>query len=274
MSIFKQSLIFLGFICLLLPFQNCGPARQASSEVSGSSSPLPNSSDYFKTVPNITLEVYYEPGAEPFVGNTGSGRPIWGILKDNLTAIFQYRTSPPIINAPMDLAQMSAIPAQNKTSWLGTEILALNSNYKNLDPSLNDGRFYIYFLNGYYDNGSGPQTSVIGVSLTGTPIIAIFKQVVRASAANPSGLVAKFVEQSTLVHEMGHALGFVNNGVPMATNHQDTAHGSHSTDPNCVMYWQNEGSADLVQFIQKYLATSNFVMWGPNVLQDARGFSQ
>ncbi|MEN0059089.1 MAG: hypothetical protein AAGB31_09655, partial [Bdellovibrio sp.] len=115
---------------------------------------------------------------------------------------------------------------------------------------------------------------VIGVSLTGTPIIAIFKDVVQSTSGNPNGAVPKFVEQSTMVHEMGHALGFVNNGVPMVTSHQDTAHGAHTTNSNCVMYWLNEGTSDLTQFVLHYINSGNTVMWGSQVLQDAQAYSQ
>ncbi|HEY1079471.1 MAG TPA: hypothetical protein VGE46_05215, partial [Bdellovibrio sp.] len=91
---------------------------------------------------------------------------------------------------------------------------------------------------------------------------------------NPNGPIPKYVEQSTLVHEMGHALGFVNNGVTLASAHQDTAHGAHTTNPNCVMYWQNEGASDLASFVQNFITNNTTVMWGAEVLQDARNFSQ
>lgn len=88
------------------------------------------------------------------------------------------------------------------------------------------------------------------------------------------GIVRRFVEQSTIVHELGHALGFVNNGVPMVTNHQDVAHGRHTTDDQCVMYYLNEGTADLIQFFQRFLTSHSLVMWGSAVRADAQAFSR
>ena len=72
---------------------------------------------------------------------------------------------------------------------------------------------------------------------------------------------------------MGHALGFVNNGVTMMVNHQDVAHGAHTIDTNCVMFWQNEGRADLEAFLQQMIATENPLLWGPEVLADAQAYS-
>lgn len=44
----------------------------------------------------------------------------------------------------------------------------------------------------------------------------------------------EFAERALLVHEVGHALGLVNNGVPMVTARE--AEGGHSTHPESVMY--------------------------------------
>ena len=92
---------------------------------------------------------------------------------------------------------------------------------------------------------------MIGFSINDTPIIAVFKDVV-VTSGGPA--VQKFVEQSTLVHEMGHALGFVNNGVPLASSHQDSVHGAHTVNSNCIMYWLNEGASDMAAFVQQFCA--------------------
>ncbi|MNL89156.1 hypothetical protein D3C87_2193110 [compost metagenome] len=59
----------------------------------------------------------------------------------------------------------------------------------------------------------------------------------------------------------------------MAQAHQDSAHGAHTINSQCVMYWMNEGASDLSNFIQHYITSGNTVMWGPEVLNDAQGFS-
>lgn len=226
---------------------------------------------YFQSTARLTIHVAYEPAAEPFVGNRFNGRPLWNILEDNLTAIFQYRTAPPALIVPKTLSSMSTLPVQSRTSWSVNDVLALHAQYGSTSSTASETHFYVYFLDGYYSEGGAPNTGVLGVSFGGTEVVAIFKRVVTSSGG---AAVQRYVEQSTLVHELGHALGFVNNGVPMTTAHQDTAHGSHDTDPDCVMYWQNEGAGDLAQFIGKYLTQDSTVMWGPGVLADARALSR
>lgn len=44
-------------------------------------------------------------------------------------------------------------------------------------------------------------------------------------------------EASVLMHELGHLFGLVNNGVPMATPHEDPDHRHHDVSEDCLMYW-------------------------------------
>lgn len=222
---------------------------------------------YFSKATSVTLEVYYEPGATPFVGTTKFGKPYWGILEDNIKAIFQYRTSAPTLVIPKDLASMTQLSPQNKSTWTVDDVLNLYEKNHQQNSTETAARFYIYFVNGYASDSN----AVIAFSINGTPIIAVFKNVITSSGGE---IVQKYVEQSTIVHELGHAFGLVNNGIPMATPHQDSAHGNHTTNSDCVMYWQNEGKSDLMNFIVKYMSTGNNVMWGAEVLEDVRTFSK
>jgi len=129
--------------------------------------------------------------------------------------------------------------------------------------------FEVYFLNGYAAEGAG----IIGFHINGTKIIAIFKDVVRSTGNNePLQAVPKYVEQSTLVHEMGHALGLVNNGVPMLENHQDKEHGAHCSASKCVMFWANEGTSSLINFAREAALNMSIVMFDDKCLKDARSF--
>lgn len=254
---------------LMVSFTNCGTVVGESTNRSA------QSATYFQTTRSVTAHVLYEPVAAPFVGNrTLSQQSLWAITEENLTAIFQYRSSPPAVVVPRTLAEMTALPAQGRTAWTANDVLALHERYARGRSSSLESHFHVYFLDGYYSENAGINTGVLGVSFGGTEVIAIFKRVITSSDSRPT--VQKYVEQSTLIHELGHALGFVNDGVPMTTPHQDVAHGHHDSDPNCVMYWQNEGASDMVRFIvSRYLSQdSNMVMWGSAVLQDARAMSR
>jgi hypothetical protein len=75
-----------------------------------------------------------------------------------------------------------------------------------------------------------------------------------------------------LVHELAHSVGFVNNGVTLRSAHHDTNHGAHCSNPNCVMYYLNEGSTDLSSFIDKFKDSQNAVMFDDACLYDAKSF--
>lgn len=238
-----------------------------------SSNDDPSSADinaFYSTMTNLTVQVAYEPDAEPYIGTTGTGMNYWDFLEANLQALFEGRPVDVFTDVPKTLEEMEAIPAQGKTEWTVDEILALADLYRAIPPSDIVGVFFVVFLNGYLVEDGVPNQNVIGVSISGTTVIAIFKDVVKSTGS--TGPVPKFVEQSTLIHEMGHALGLVNNGVPMVTPHQDTDHGAHCNNPDCVMYWANEGVADLRDFVQNFILTGSTVMIGDECLTDTRSY--
>lgn len=45
------------------------------------------------------------------------------------------------------------------------------------------------------------------------------------------------LERATLLHEVGHAIGLVNAGLPMQRPHEDAQHDAHSSSADSVMYW-------------------------------------
>lgn len=269
-SALRQYSVLAGLLACLFLFENCTIGSLQTPRLYAQA----NSSNYFSAATDVTVEVYYEAGAEPYTGTAPQGMPYWGILGENIESIFQYRSTFVNINVPTTLSQMMNIPAQVKSSWSSQDIIALHQRHHLQTPTNSHARFYVYFVRGYYAVNGVNQTNVLGVSIGGTPVIAIFKDVIQSSGISAGSPVAKFVEQSTLIHEVGHALGFVNNGVPMATPHQDHAHGAHTTDSNCVMYWQNENVNNTSVFIQKFLTSSSVIMWGPKVLADAQNFSR
>jgi len=77
------------------------------------------------------------------------------------------------------------------------------------------------------------------LSYSGTSFCLFKDSVQSASTLTISGPV---IERAVLVHELGHNLGLVNNGVPMQTPHQDTANGAHDANTGCVMHFSVETS--------------------------------
>lgn len=250
-------------------------AYVSSCNSSSTSTSYENTSTYYSTATDMTLQVFYESGAEPFTGTFPSGAlagsSVWSITLQNLQALFQGRSPSVTFHVPTTQSEMTAISAQGKTSWTTNDIKTLGDSQRTRSTATHS-YFSILFLNGYYNDGTSNQTSTIGVSISDTPIIAIFKDVVESTGHNPAGPIPRFVEQATLVHEMGHALGLVNNGVTMTTSHQDSSHGAHCSNSNCTMYYLNEGKSDLIAFAVQVNTTGNVVMFGSECLNDTRSY--
>lgn len=224
---------------------------------------------FFKTMNQLSMKVYYEPTAAPFSGKNHRDQFIWLLLENNLKEIFSRRNQTVQLDIPKELSEMFLLPVQNKDEWTVEDIILLANEQGNSPSTSTHGKFVTLFLNGNFKDDSGTiQNGVIGLNVSGTTIIAIFKDVVKSLSPDVNGPVVKFGEQSTLVHEMGHALGLVNNGVPLKSEHHDSAHGAHCTNQDCVMYWQNEGGADLVNFVQNLISNGTAILYGEECLKD------
>ncbi len=218
----------------------------------------------------LTIAVFYEQGAEPYTDTVSPvpGFPavkVWDVLESNLKAMFPGKT----ITVPKDLVEMAKINDQNQTTWTINEVKSLGDSLG--QPSVNDTTVLnVFFVNGYADGGS----NVIGqYILPNTRTIVIYKDVVVASSSGTnSAATQRYVEQATIVHEVGHAVGLVNSGIPMTSSHEDPAHAPHCNNPDCVMYYKNEGTADLVGYITNHLLKLNPVMFDSACLNDVTSY--
>lgn len=230
---------------------------------------------FFSTMRDLVVEVAYEPQAEPYVGEGfRPGTKTWDFVEANLAAVFRGRHTPVSLTIPKDLRAMREIPPQHQARYTNRAIVELAEQYREGRSSKTQANFFVIFLNGQYEEGGVANPKVIGVSLSGTTIIAIFKpSVTSALNGSPDGeKLPKYLEQSTLVHEMGHALGLVNNGVPLTRPHHDVEHGAHCTNNECVMYYRNEGVDELKKFVQRFISTGNLVVFGDECLQDLKSY--
>ena len=252
----------------------CQQSKSDSIQVTTATKQAKLAEQYFQSSSTIAVQVWYQATAEPYTKQNLTDRDYWGILRENLAAIMQYRSTPPTINVPSSLNEMNVLPVAKQDNWTSAQIIDLAEAHNNGTAETGTSTFYIFFLDGYFNKGAGSDKNILGVSLSGTNILAMFKPVVASTSTGLADIIPKYVEQSTLVHELGHALGFVNNGVPMVSNYQDEAHGAHSNNEEDVMFWLNEGASDLQKFVVKYIQSQSAVMWGPEVLADAKAISK
>jgi hypothetical protein len=108
---------------------------------------------------------------------------------------------------------------------------------------------HMMFVDGHYED-DGAQGVVLGVAWDHRHV-AMFKDNIARSCSSRSTLglldpnACQRAEAVVWLHEVGHVLGLVDNGLPMVENHRDPdpAHGRHDADEACVMYWAYDGEA-------------------------------
>lgn len=223
---------------------------------------------FHRTMETLAVGVYYEPGAEPYAGKFLNGDNVWDFLETNLKAIYQDKLPGLQYEIPKTLAQMSTLPAQNKTSWSAEELLALRDQVQFGRSSGTRGEFALFFLKGYFEGNQ----NIIGVHLGGTSVIGVFKEVIEGMTQGESQQVKNFTEQITVIHEMGHSLGLVNLGVPVQSPHHDEGHKGHCTNSKCVMYWANQGRGDLLDFVRDLIISGRSTVFDNQCIDDFQKF--
>lgn len=139
------------------------------------------------------------------------------------------------------------------------EITALETKYRKDYHAGDTAVMYFLYLDGHSDQDTS-DNRVLGAAYHGSSVV-MFKNSLRRAVEDNRGLLGpgtseleRIVERSVLIHEMGHLLGLVNNGIPMVKDHEDKdpKHSpKHSTNKESVMYWAVESSRALYEMFFK-----------------------
>lgn len=249
----------------------CGPERDTGA----------NPRFLLDQVTELNLEVAYETGAAPYAG-TYQGMRTWKITEDNVDAIYATRGRNVHLYVPDELALMTEIPRQPQTTWSQTELRGLEKKYRSARSAGEEGRIFLLFVNGYYRDPDTQQaaTHVMAVTLSNSTVVVVFKPVIQGGGLY-SELSLRWTEQSTVVHELGHVIGLVDNGVPhlhtadsgvSASAASDAAATGHCANPNCVMYWAHEGFSSLINMTSRARTSGSLLLFGQECLQDLERF--
>ena len=138
------------------------------------------------------------------------------------------------------------IPSQGAPTWTYEAAEALEVRYRDHYRDFDRGEAVLYFL--YLDGHSDSDDAdgrILGYAYHGSSLV-MFKDTISDSSGPP--IVRNAVEPTVIVHELGHVLGLVRNGIPMQLDHLDTSHGAHCDNPRCLMYWavQRDKVSDLI----------------------------
>jgi hypothetical protein len=175
---------------------------------------------------------------------------------------------------PNKLSQMEKLTDVEAKNYSDADILEVAQAHRDQLSDDTTVTYYFLFLNGNY---VGPDGAVdedrLAVSLGREGVIAVFKPAILKPAGNVIPPPA-YVEQLAMIHELGHAVGFVDDGVPVADGNTDhVAEDHHCNNSQCAMY----GGIDTVQgaapYAMNYVRYQTSVLLGQECLSDARIFA-
>lgn len=220
-------------------------------------------SDFYNNANSLEIIVGYEQNAAPYTKyNTFDS---WDVCDDNMNALFSSKNIS--VSVPKTLEDMTNLGILEQNNYTRENVVALAKDLQANDNKGPQKSIVILFLDGFYIKDGVAENRILGVNLDGTPTIAIFKPVIESASNNEASKA--LIEQSTIVHEIGHAIGLVNKGVRATSAHHDVEHGAHCTNEDCVMYWLN-GGAEVQQFITPFLLNGSVQLFGDQCVADIK----
>lgn len=176
----------------------------------------------------LVVEVDHAPGRIPSKA-----------AQDHLLAELRNVTQKESISIRLE----ETLPGDART-WTAAELVALERETRTAAHAAPVAVMHVL-----YPAGSFTNADAAGVTISGPVIgpVVIFLDKMDEFRSPVGGLpnlpvpypaqAREQVERVTLLHEAGHAMGLVNNGLPMVTDHEDDAHAGHSSNEASVMYW-------------------------------------
>jgi predicted Zn-dependent protease len=154
----------------------------------------------------------------------------------NLKSFLEQRLNKP---AGITIVQ-TEIASPGNTLYSATDIRNIEKANRTQNTADKTLTAYLLFVDADYSGNSG-DSKVLGIAYDNTSM-AIFEETVKEFSGGISEPSAATLESTVMLHEFGHILGLVNNGSTLQTAHQDTPHGKHCNNENCLMYYTAETS--------------------------------
>jgi hypothetical protein len=276
MSLVRHSGPLLGSLLFLLAA--CSSTSSVSNGASGSVASTPASSQpsaatlFSRAVTSVTVEIDYAPGAEPYIGTLKDFGDPWELFRSNALAIFDGKKT---LSFPRTLAKMEALPDVTAKSFTNEDLLAIAAAHRTEQQYSDAVSFYVVFVNGFWVDETGAERKdILGVSVPNSGVIGIFKPAITTPVASTIP-PPQLVEQVALIHNFAHAVGFVDNGVPVAANnraHVDTANPHHCSNKQCPLSIAVESAVGANAFASSFIPFPGKVILGQECLSDARLF--
>lgn len=173
---------------------------------------------------SMVVEIDYEAGYKPLTSSTD-------MLLERLESVCAKPNGITL--------EFEAVNFDHDGAWSDTDVRT--EAWAAKSGEVQDGgvlRWQLIFPAGEYD-----QDGVLGVAVDASTV-ALFGDTIQ-NADGPFGRPSvEDVENSVIVHEVGHLLGLVNLVYTSPVDHEDDDHPGHSSNEDSVMYWA-VNSADL-----------------------------
>lgn len=130
--------------------------------------------------------------------------------------------------------------------WTFDELAALADETFDDDQPEGTVSMHVMWLDGH-DDRDGPDGAVLGLAWANTHV-AMYHDTIEGSCRGGPVLGAEVCAQAQYLvwlHEVGHTIGLVDNGLPMVADHKDEERGAHDDSDQCIMYWAFEGRAGI-----------------------------
>lgn len=148
--------------------------------------------------------------------------------------------------------------------WTFEELETLADETFDLEVDDGTAKIHVIYVDGSYEN-----ENVLGVAWANRHLV-MFSGTLESSCDRPlvGESLCEVAESSVLLHELGHVVGLVDNGVEMVEPHADEEHGAHDESDECVMYWAYEGVGVIDVLASRLTGSSPELDFGPNCKAD------
>ena len=172
---------------------------------------------------SMVIEIDYAPGYMPETSSTD-------LIKQRVSEV---------CDKPEGITvKLTETDFDNQGTWTADGVRSSGWEHKSNDPMTGSTLYW----QAIFPQGTYNDDSVLGVAVDASTVAIFGDSVEEAKGPIFSRPSAEEVENSVLVHEIGHLLGLVNRVYTSPVDHEDKDHPGHSNNEDSVMYWAVESS--------------------------------
>ena len=201
--------------------------------------------------------LYYEDvlGADPYTKlvvqiDHAPGRAPSEVAKTHLLMTLKNVTSKTEIT--LDVRQSLD---DDERAWTADDLIALERETRRTRHEAPVALMHVLYPAGTYASANAAGVTISGPVLG--PVVVFLDVIRELTVGTPLGplplenpeAASRILERSTLLHEAGHAMGLVDNGLPMVSPHEDPDNQGHSRNPASVMSWKVDSENGLRELL-------------------------